>query len=75
MLSSLISWLKSLVTELSSEDIAQGQLREAQMQALHHEASAEHHDALATMYRARIERLSPKSEIQHKNNVKTAMFW
>ncbi len=39
------------------------------LQALHHEASAERHDALATMHRARIERLAPISEIQHKNNV------
>lgn len=33
------------------------QLYEARRLALEHEAAAEHHDALAMMYRARIDRL------------------
>ena len=37
--------------------IAQRQLEEAERLALEHEAAAEHHDALATMYRGRADRL------------------
>lgn len=41
----------------AAQKIAQRQLEEAERLLLEHEAAAEHHDALATMYRGRIERL------------------
>ncbi len=41
----------------SAEDIRKKQLEEAERASLEHEAAAEHHDALATMYRGRVERL------------------
>ena len=41
----------------AAQKIAQRQLEEAERLLLEHEAAAEHHDALATMYRGRIDRL------------------
>lgn len=41
----------------TARKIAMRQLEDAERAALEHEAAAEHHDALATMYRGRVERL------------------
>ena len=52
-----MSFLKSLFKPVGATKVRDQQLFEAQRLALEHEAAAEHHDALATMYRARVERL------------------
>lgn len=49
--------LKSLFTKVQPSKVIEDQLHEARIQALEHEAAAEHHAALAKMYRDRIERL------------------
>ena len=51
-----MNWLKHLMrrTPASRETEL---LAEARMALVEHEAAAEHHDALATLYRHRIERL------------------
>lgn len=49
--------LKSLFRRLTARDIIAQQHDEAEVLALEHEAAAEHHAALAQMYRERIERL------------------
>lgn len=41
----------------TARKIAMRQLEDAERAALEHEAAAEHHDALATMYSGRAERL------------------
>lgn len=41
----------------AARKIAMRHLEDAERHALEHEAAAEHHDALATMYRGRVERL------------------
>jgi hypothetical protein len=41
----------------TAADIMAQQLFEAQREAVAHEAAAEHHEALAMMYRGRVERL------------------
>lgn len=48
---------KKLFHRITAAQIREQQLAEADALALEHEAAAEHHDALATMYRARAERL------------------
>lgn len=49
--------LKALFRRLKASDIIIQQHDEAMILALEHEAAAEHHAALAQMYRERIERL------------------
>lgn len=49
--------LKSFFRRLTARDIITRQHDEAMVLALEHEAAAEHHAALAQMYRERIERL------------------
>lgn len=50
-------FLTDLFRRVTAADIRREQLAEAEALALEHEAAAEHHDALATMYRHRAERL------------------
>ena len=49
--------IKKFFTPVSAAEVVTTQLYEAERLALEHEASAEHHDALAIMYRSRVERL------------------
>ena len=49
--------LKSIFRRVTAVDIITAQHEQAQVLALEHEAAAEHHAALAQMYRERIERL------------------
>jgi len=49
----------------TAEQIRQVQLEQAERMALEHESAAEHHDALATMYRGRIERLRAAAPDAH----------
>lgn len=51
-------FLKSLFHRVPHDQVAKDQLYEARRLVLEHEAAAEHHDALAVMYRNRVERLS-----------------
>ena len=53
--------LLNLFRAPSAEEIHTDQLEDARRLALEHEAAAEHHDALATMYRGRIQRLEAAS--------------
>ncbi len=52
-----MSTLTELFKRAPIEAIADEQLYEAQRQLLAHEAAAEHHAALAEMYRRRVQRL------------------
>lgn len=49
--------IKRLFQKIQPEQVISDQLHEAKIQALQHESASEHHAALASMYRARIERL------------------
>lgn len=52
-----MKFLRSIFSRPAPEAAMQTMLYEARRAAIEHEAAAEHHDALAMMYRSRIERL------------------
>lgn len=52
-----MKFLKTFFGKISCDQVIEDQLTEARRAALEHEAAAEHHDALATMYRDRVRRL------------------
>lgn len=54
-------FLKALFTREAVQKIITDQLYEARRLAVEHEGHAEHHEALARMYRARIERLQKET--------------
>lgn len=61
--------LKTIFRRIRPQDVIETQIYEAEIAALEHAAAAEHHAALASMYRVRIERL--KREKSHTNGVGT----
>jgi hypothetical protein len=50
--------LKTIFRRIKPQDVIENQLYEAEIAALEHEAAAEHHAALAQMYRDRVTRLN-----------------
>ena len=53
----MMKFLKSLFQPVGASKVLQNQLFDARRLQLEHEAAAEHHQALAAMYRSRVERL------------------
>jgi hypothetical protein len=53
----MIQVLKEMFEPPSAEDVKRISLREAEREAAEHQMAAEHHQALADMYRMRAERL------------------
>ena len=49
---------------ITPDSIARGQLAAARVLALQHEAEAEHHAALAAMYRGRVARLADTASVK-----------
>lgn len=49
--------IMSMFGKVNADAVRADQLEEAERLALEHEAAAEHHAALATMYQARVRRL------------------
>ena len=56
-------------TPSTPEQIVQNQMMDARRLVLEHEAAAEHHSALARMYRLRVQRLS---ETERQDRLVTA---
>lgn len=52
-----MKFIKSLFQPVGADKVREQQLFEARRLMLEHEAAAEHHEALAIMYRTRVERL------------------
>lgn len=54
----LLTMIKQIFARIQPTKVIEDQLHDAKIQALQHEAAAEHHAALAQMYRKRIDRLN-----------------
>lgn len=64
-----------LFTRTDPKKVMEAQLYEAERHAIEHEAAAEHHDALATMYRGRVARLKEALGHDRKQPGVNGMDW